>query len=364
MNKIKAIFQQMTDSEIREIIPAQTLERIKLKDPHPMFKAFCVGHTGLSSGQLGSGIPISVQYFKEAIRLLSDKIRAGLPLFFGHPKRGEGARVSIGEVVGRKLIELEDGARSIIIGYIYPQFKEKELDIASLEGNMLFQFDKDGIARVKDIQSISGIALASSQGGTIPGFPGATLLGAFQAFQKKGEKENDMPDEITLDQVKEFIEDGGFQPSDLFGKDKLVLDKTVKESIQTAKRDERGFGTRKEKELNDLKEEMKVLKEAHTSEVNTLRIDLAKYQTAPLFDAEVVAAKLDDKKRAWIEKRKKNFKPSAIEPDKIKAEVQSFLKESLADFEEFSQIVNPQKDTDKKDEKTPDDKTPENPFMP
>jgi len=355
--KIKILFEELTPEEIASSIPADVMERIKRSDEHPIFKAFCIGHTGMSTGTIAPGIPISIAYFTQAIRQIAEKIKSGLPLFFGHPKQGR-ERERIGEVVARKYIETEGGARSIIIGYIHPAYQNKSLDIASIEGDIIFDLDEKGKAKVKKVENINGIALGSSLDGTLPGFPGATILGAFQAFQKNPDKGEIM----TLAEIKEAIEGGGLTPSDLFGSDELLMDKTVKESITKAKLNAQGYGTRKEKELLDKQAEWAKEKETFEQEITTQKIQIAKHSVKPIFTEIIGKRKLDAIQKRYIDKVMPGFVPKSAEPEEIKKEINEYLNGELAKFEDLKQIISPE--TPKPETPAEGTSSEKNPLMP
>ena len=357
--KIKILFEELTPEEIASSIPSDVMGRIKRSDEHPIFKAFCVGHTGMCTGTLASlpGMFISVHYFTQAIRQIAEKIKSGLPLFFGHPKQGR-TREQVGEVVARKYIETEDGAKSIIIGYIHPAYQNKSLDIASIEGDILFELDEKGQAKLKKVEGINGIALGSSLDGTLPGFPGATILGAFQAFQKNPDKGEIM----TLAEIKDAIEAGDLSPSDLFNPDSLLLDKGVKAAIMAAKRDAQGYGTRKEKELLDKKEEWEKEKQMFEQEINTQKIEIAKHSVKPIFTEIVSKRKLDATQTRYINKVMPGFVPKSAEPEEIKKEINEYLNGELAKFEDLKQIISPE--TPKTETPAEGTSSEKNPLMP
>ena len=180
--RIRAQLRCMAESEIMAMISPDVLKDIKAKDAHPMFKAFVVGHEGEAKGNLVGVGNIIKQWFKSAIEKLHGKISAGIRLFHGHAETNatEG-RVPIGEIVGKKLMDVKDRLSSVVACWIYPSYRHLPLDVASIEANVDFNQDNRGNFIVAGVEGVTGVALGNSAIET-PGFAGATLLGQLQAF--------------------------------------------------------------------------------------------------------------------------------------------------------------------------------------
>ena len=184
---IKARLSEMADSEIAAMVDASRLADIKARDPHPLIKAFVVGHEGESRGNLIGVGNVVKRWFRTMIHKLHEKVAAGLQLFHGHAAgtNAHEGRVSLGEVVGKSLKEI-DGRESVVVAcYIYPDFKHLPLDVASVETDVLLEETNDRTKLdIVDIGAVTGIALGNSAVDK-PGFPGATLLGQLQAFERQ-----------------------------------------------------------------------------------------------------------------------------------------------------------------------------------
>jgi hypothetical protein len=175
----------MADSEIMAMVPADKLADIKAKDGSPLIKAFVVGHEGEARGNLIGMGNVVKRWFRSAIEKLHEKIKGGLQLFHGHAATNDTAgRTPIGEVVGKKLMNVEDQLSTVVACWIYPDFRHLPLDVASIEADIDLRGDNTNSLYVADVGEISGIALGNSQIDT-PGFPGATLLGQLQAFAQE-----------------------------------------------------------------------------------------------------------------------------------------------------------------------------------
>jgi len=179
--KFTAKLQQMASSEIMNIIPNDIYEEIKQRDPHPLFQAYVVGHEGEATGEeVGVGKRI-LNYFSSAINKMWEKLSYRTKVFHGHnmDSSHEG-RQSIGEVVGKAIETIKNKANAIAITYIYPEFRDLPLNIASIEANVKIDPDNS----VVDIGDITGIALGNSAIDK-PGFADAGLLSQIQAMSKK-----------------------------------------------------------------------------------------------------------------------------------------------------------------------------------
>ena len=183
--RIRATIREMAASEIAGMIPDEKMKEIRAKDAYPVFKAFVVGHEGESRGNIVGIGNVVKRWFKDLIQKLHGKISAGVQLFHGHAATNDMAgRVPIGEVVGKRLLEIGGKTSSVVACYVYPPFKGLPLDVASIEADINFKPTGGNDVIITDINNITGIALGNSAIET-PGFPGATLLGQLQAFIKE-----------------------------------------------------------------------------------------------------------------------------------------------------------------------------------
>lgn len=184
--RFRATLSEMAASEIMSMVGGERLAEIKARDPHPVIKAFVVGHEGESRGNLIGIGNVVKRWFKTMVHKLHERIQTGLQLFHGHVAgtNDHGGRVPIGEVVGKTLQNI-DGRESVVVAcYIRPEFKHLPLDVASVETNVEMRRVDDGTLDIVGIDDVTGIALGNSNVDT-PGFAGATLIGALQAFERE-----------------------------------------------------------------------------------------------------------------------------------------------------------------------------------
>lgn len=183
--RIQAQLRCMAASEIADMIDAEKLRQIKQRDPAPLFKCFVIGHEGEARGfMLGVG-NIVKRWFRSAVSKLHDKVSAGIQLFHGHAaSNATEGREPIGEVAGKKMMDMDGRLSSLVACYIYPPFRHLPLDVASIEADIQLDEDAQAGLYVAGVDKVSAIALGNSKVET-PGFPGATLLGQLQAFERQ-----------------------------------------------------------------------------------------------------------------------------------------------------------------------------------
>ena len=330
--KIRATLHAMAESEIKEMIPAEVLARIKSQDKSPMIKAFVVGHEGEARGNLLGVGNIIKQWFGDMVKKLNEKISIGLQLFHGHAATNDiDGRVPIGKIVGKKLMEIKDRLSSVVACYIYPDYRHLPLDVASIEADVDLRGDDKDRLYVADVNEITGIALGYSEIET-PGFPGAELIGQLQAMAEKRFKitlfEGDKS--MTLAELKQAIQESKLQPSDVFGQEAIFADPAIKEQVQEKIKNASGYNIRK---LEDLTEERvkltKQLEEATAKivtsdeEKQALIIETAKTKVGSLFEAQKTERTLDEKQVKFIQKRLGDFTPQ--KPDDLEKEFNSYL---------------------------------------
>lgn len=92
----------------------------------------------------------------------------------------ECATIQIGEVVGSVAKNIKNKLTAFAAIYIYPEYRNIPLDVASIEADISIDPEEKGIHAI-DVQDITGIALGNSNVNK-PGFASATLQGELQAF--------------------------------------------------------------------------------------------------------------------------------------------------------------------------------------
>jgi hypothetical protein len=199
--KFTAKLQQMASSEILSIIPKDVYDNIKQRDEHPLFQAYVVGHEGEATGYMvGVGARV-LNWFSSAINKIWKKLKYGTKLFHGHnTDSSHEGRQSIGEVVGKAVKTIQSKVNAIAIAYIYPEYRDLPLDVASIEADV--RINPDSSVQDVDVGDITGIALGNSAVEK-PGFAGATLLSELQAMSKKLEITDEPKWELSFNRTRQ-----------------------------------------------------------------------------------------------------------------------------------------------------------------
>lgn len=355
--KFIAQLQHMAASEIMNIIPSEVYKEIKEKDPNPQFRAYVVGHEGEAIGkQVGAGAVIK-QWFSSAIEKLVEKLQFGTKLFHGHTQTNEHlGRQPIGEIVGKTAKKIKEKLSAIAVSYIYPEYRNLPLDVASIEADIDIDPLRNSVEAV-DVRDITGIALGNSAIEK-PGFAGATLLSQIQAFandQSNNKGDGTMP---TIGEIKKFVSEEGVSPSEVFGRDSLVDDPIVKgfmkEEIKEATAGEYAHRKRTDEKFGEKEKEWEKEKEKLESKIKELHTESAKVKAADLFSTKAKERKLDDKQVKFIEKKKDSFNPE--DPEKLEKEVDKFMDSALEEYKSTAEIFGiKEEDKDKKGGSEPGD---------
>ncbi len=231
---IRATILEMASSDILSHIPANIYEEIKAKDQHPEFRAYVVGHEGISEGQVVGRGDVVKRWFASAIEKIVEKLQYGTKVFHNHAKTNiHSGRSVIGRIVGKAKQIIDDNLSAIAIAYIKPEYRDLKLDVASIEADVILSDDQDRGIYDANVEDITGIALGNSKFER-PGFPGATLVSQIQAFAKTQYNKGDKTmSDITISGVKSFIKAENLMPSDLFGIGELTKDPTIEAHIET-----------------------------------------------------------------------------------------------------------------------------------
>lgn len=345
--KIRAILHAMAESEIMSMIPADRLQTIKTKDPRPTFKTYVVGHEGEARGNLVGVGNIVKRWFADTIKKLNDQIKSGLQLFHGHGATNETAgRTPIGEVVGKKLMNIQDRLSSVITCWIYSDYGHLPLDVASIEADVDLRNESGDSFYVADVNEITGIALGNSKVET-PGFPGATLLGQLQAFAEKKQFKITLfggENMVTLEEARNAIKEAKLKPSDIFGLDAIMADSLVTEQVKEKISNARGYDVRKTEDLvtdkakiqQQLTEAQTKIKE-HEKTIGDMGIESSKTKVGSLFEVQKKERKLTDQQQKYLSNRLGKFTPE--DPEKLKSEFDSWLDTGLEDYKKDAEAM-------------------------
>lgn len=355
---IRARFLHMASNEIMEMIPPYMLEDIKRRDPKPLFKAFVVGQEGKAEVEwVGMGKLVKT-WFADAIGKISRLIFPGMRLFHNHPEplEDEDKRPAIGEVAGSRAKEIDGKFSAVIATYIYPEYKNLTLNIASIEADLnVDSGDINGAVHDKNVDSVKAVALGDNRVNK-PGFPGASLLGAYQMFASKHSPKINMNEggEMTsLSEVKDFIKTEKYDPSDVFAKDILLADPVIVKALEGAGGDEHQARKRNLREFEDEKKTWEESDKKKDDEIAELKSEGAKTKASDLFDSKLKDRKLTERQVEFIEARKDDFKVK--EPEKVAEETDAFLDKTLVQYKADAKLFGVE---EKEEEKEDEDFTP------
>lgn len=336
----RATFIAMAANEILEMILPYQLDDIKRRDPKPLFKAFVIGQEGKAEMEwVGIGKVVKT-WFADAIGKISRLINPGMKLFHNHPEPGvDKERPQIGEVAGSRTKMVDGKFSAIIASYIYPEYKNLKLDIASIEADLNIDSGNiNGDVHDINVENVSAVALGDSRVNS-PGFPGATILGELQAFSTKRShkinlnKGGDMP---SISEVKDFIKTEKFDPSDLFGKDALLEDPVIKRALEDSGGNAYQQKERNRKEFEEAKEKWEKLDKEKDEMISSLRSEGASIKASDLFDTKLAGRKLDERATGYLKARKPKFK--VVDPQKVEVEVDDFLDLHLITYKEDAKL--------------------------
>ena len=316
--KFRATILEMASSEIMQHIPANIYEKIKAKDSHPVFRAYVVGHEGISEGKVVGHGNVVKRWYTSAIHQIVDKLQYGLKIFHNHVGTNiHKGRQIIGHIVGKTKEVIGDNLSAVAIVYVKPEFKDLPLDVASIEADVTLNDDRNRGVFDADVNDITGVALGNSSVNR-PGFPGATLLSQLQEFADQSQFNlggGDMG--ITINEVRDFIKSGNLKPSDIYGLGDLTKDPMIEEHVKAEKkkgvtgefehrkRDEEGYEKLKVKLIDDHKVELKTKDEAITK----LQGENILSKTTGWLTTQKDKRKLTDEQMKFININLPEFKP-------------------------------------------------------
>ncbi|MFA5377903.1 MAG: hypothetical protein WC455_19290 [Dehalococcoidia bacterium] len=350
--RFQAKLRCMANNEIAAMVGARKIAEIKRSDPNPLFKAFIVGHEGEAKGNMIGVGNIVKRWFQSMVRKLYNKIAEGLEIFNGHSEdsNAHDGRIPIGRVVAKKLIDDWRGLSVVAVCYIFPEYRHLNLDVASIEADVSYDYEPGGNLVVTDVDEVTAIALGNSAV-NVPGFAGATLLGQLQAFAKSNIRENDDMGKPTAGEIRQMIREANLQPSDLFTSDDFTADPALSErrAEKNTGNESLHFEIRKleralveaERQRDALKTENTTLGEkvkAHEATIAQTTAQTAKSRaTGELFEREKTERKLDDRQTKFIQARLARFTPS--KPEDVEKEFKSYLDGEIDEYGRIAKDV-------------------------
>jgi len=314
-----ATIQALNNNELDDIIDPYFIRGIKDRDPHPEIKVYSIGHEGQANLHLPGIGQKTLTWIQAAVHWVKDKLRIGTAVFDRHDPNTNSheGRTQIGEVVGTAVKQIGDRLNTLAAIYIYPQFKSRPLDVASIEAEI--EYAHDGFqAWPTAINRVSGIALSNS-GIDTPGFPGATLLGAVQAYVQAFGGEIQGANNMNLSEVKQAAKDLGLRPSQIFAVEDIMGDTVVAAEVQKAKSTLQNAADRWKGEVDNHKEKLAKLENEKADSDKKLQQFQMQSKGATVIDGIITDRKLDTKAAAYVKRvYPAKFTTTAVDEDTLK----------------------------------------------
>lgn len=332
--------QEMASSEILDHISASTYKRIKAQDSKAEFRAYVIGHEGESEGKVVGIGKVIKKWARTAIANINERLSLGTKVFHLHEMTNDHeGRKPIGEVVGKALSDVAGKLSSIAVMYIYPDYRDIPLDVASMEADITMPENISPTARAVnvDVDAITAIALGNRQTNK-PGFAGAELIATLQEFAESASREKPTKGEnsMTKEELKQAIRDAKLKPSDIFGSDEISEDPTVQGIIRDRRRNEEGFGRRMEEKLEAEKAKLEQEKQALQAKLDAASKGLLKTRAAEALKPAIEKRKLDEKQAAFVLKHADKFDPKSEET--LTGDLDKFLDTQLDELKAFHEL--------------------------
>ena len=321
---------------IEGIVDPLRLEQIKASDPDPDIRVYSVGHEGEANLHLPGIGKKTFTWIQAAVQWVNDKLSVGTTVFNKHnpDSNSHAGREQVGEVVGKAMRHIGDRLNNLAAIYIKPQFRSRPLDVASIEAEI--EYAQDGSqAWPTAIKSVSGVALGTA-GIDNPGFPGATLLGAVQAYvQAFGGDIGD--NKVNLSEVKQAVKELGLSPSQVFHVDDIMGDTAVSGKVKEAKSTLQSAADRWKEEVDTGREKTAKLENEKADSDKKLQQFQMQSKSSTLIDP--LLTNLDDKAKTFVKRNLKNFTTTAADEDGLKSELGRFVDATNKEYQELAKDV-------------------------
>lgn len=320
------------------IIDKSYLELIKLTDKHPKFATYVVGQEGISKPKvLETGMAKIINWSKQAIKQISDKIKLGIDCIVGHTKDNTlRSEKIVGKIAGKSIQEI-NGKLSSVVAVYFPEKDIPSFDVISMESDVEIAED-DSIAEVHEVKRF---ALGNSSE-VSPAFPGAVKMGEVQCFEPVSQNRTvGETRKMNFHEVRQAVKDLNIFPSQLYDLKEMVGNFDQKKGLFYGGLDNKFSEylnnlplkniiedtTEKDKKLKELEEQNKqFLQERQSLVKEQAVIKLRKHIT----ENNV----LDAKQKTYIEKKISKYIPETGEQE----ELDKFVNEQLEDYKEFIAI--------------------------
>ena len=340
--KIAGQVQEMAAEEILDHVSASAYKRIKAGDAKAEFRAYCIGHEGESTGKVVGVGKVIKKWARSAIEKLTEKLAIGTKVFHMHGPANENEnRKPIGEIVGKVLSNAANKLSSIAIAYIYSDYRDIPLDVASIEADIRLPERIGSNVKISaedvDVGEITGIALGNSAI-VKPGFAGAALLAQLQEFADNVDRGNRSRggDIMTLDEIKTAIKEGRYRLSDVFGDDEISKDSSVLRIVRGETQAEFEHRTRTDKKFDEERAKWEKEKKALEDQVKTADQKGLKSEAGEKLKDIISQRKLDEKQVKFVQKDFPKFAPTT--GDALIKDLNKFVDDQLTEYDQAAEL--------------------------
>ena len=337
--KIAGQIQEMAAEELTDHMSGTTYKNIKAKDPKALFRAYCIAHEGESTGKVIGIGRIVKKWARSAIEKINEKLTIGTKIFHMHAEDNAG-RKPIGEIVGKVLSDVADKLSSIAIAYIYSDYRDIPLDVASIEADIHLPEKIGPTVKISDVdvEEITGIALGNSAI-VKPGFAGATLLAQLQEFADNANHENNRSkgdEKMTLDDLKKAVKEGHVCPSDIFSDEEISNDVIVRNIAKESQKTEWEHRVRTDEKFKaESAKWEKEKKELETKLAEANQKGLKSEAVERLKDV-ISQRKLDEKQVKFVQKDFPKFAPTT--GDALIKDLNKFVDDQLTEYDQAAEL--------------------------
>jgi hypothetical protein len=259
--QIESTLSLMSAAEVQAMVPKEVIDKIKTFDPHPVFAAMTVGYEGESTGKLYAARGEKAVWYKQlwplkAVKQLVQALKHEIPIYGDrHDLEQVSYRQEIGRVVAATAKQIGKVTHAMAIAYMTDKvaigkLNQGEYNACSMEAKCIFTEAENALRWIVEaVKEVTGVVIFNGEK-IAPGFKNASIHAVIAAMSaedndddedvdasdkgKKRRKETRM--EITLEDVKKFIEDKKLSPSQLFSTQTLLAEPKVVDAIDNEKK--------------------------------------------------------------------------------------------------------------------------------
>ena len=332
---LTATIQAATPDDLKSMIDPMRLAQIKAVDPHPDIRVYSIGHEGKANLHLPGIGTKTFTWIQAAVQWIKDKLEIGTKVFDRHDPstNAHEGRTQIGEVVGKAVKHIGDRLNTLAAIHIFPNFKSRQLDVASIEADIEYDHD-DHQAWPVSINNVSGIALSNS-GIDTPGFQGATFVGAVQAYVQAFA--SDLGDnKMNLSDVKSAVRELKLTPTQVFDIGDVMGDSAVVVKVKEENKNVYNMSERIRGERDTAQARVVTLEGEKATAEKTLARQTIQSKGVTVLDTILndPNLKLGDKTKAFVKRDFKRFDSKAESDETLKVELGTFVENSVKEFKE------------------------------